>query len=142
MWGKPVELVIEGEPRRKARPRVTLRGAYTPAATRRYERKVAQAAMASGERCPAGLLSVSIVLYLPRPQSRPRQTSARLWTYAEPFHVGRADADNLAKSVLDGLGPWLGDDRRVVELHVEKRCSSDPRAVVSVRGLEDSDGNE
>jgi len=62
-------------------------------------------------------LSVSLVFVLPRPKAKvwKRKPMSR-----EP-HVGRGDADNFAKAVLDALsGVLWRDDRQVAHLDVWK----------------------
>lgn len=66
----------------------------------------------------AGPVSVAVVCVLPRPKS----LAKRLGVERLP-HVSRPDADNLAKSALDGLGQsgrWWKDDCQVQRLSVEK----------------------
>lgn len=115
---KVVVIEVPGRPVAKARPRVGWRGAVSTEATRSYETKVAW--MARGARLPEGALSVSIEARWRRPQSRPRTVDRESWATGQ--QVPRAtipDADNIAKSVLDGLqlGP-LDDDSRVSSLLV------------------------
>jgi Holliday junction resolvase RusA-like endonuclease len=64
-----------------------------------------------------GAVSVRIVCVLPRPKLPKKFGSGPL------PHAKRPDADNLAKSVLDGLnatGRWWADDCQVQRLMVEK----------------------
>lgn len=95
---------IPGRPVPKGRPRLGLRGrqayVYTPPETKEYEKLVGWVAKAHGckpVRCPV---------------------EVEIWVYLR----GKADADNLSKSVLDGLcGVAFEDDDQVVDLHVHKR---------------------
>jgi len=54
-----------------------------------------------------------------------------LWCYTK----GRADVDNLSKSILDGLnGIAFEDDSQVVDLHVHKRkVKTDERVEIEIR---------
>ena len=52
------------------------------------------------------------------------------------MHNNRADLDNLAKCVLDGLqGIVYGNDKQVFELRVKKWVDSKPRVCVTVEEL-------
>lgn len=63
-----------------------------------------------------GPLGVSLVFYLPKPQSKPKW---KLWP-----DTGY-DLDKLTRSVLDSLtGPIMTNDSRVVRLEAEKRYAT------------------
>ena len=94
---------IPGRPIPKGRPRLGYRGqkayVYTPPETREYERLVGWVAKSAGCRPVEGPVSVALSVYV----------------------KGRLDADNIAKSILDGLnGVAYEDDDQVVELLVRK----------------------
>jgi crossover junction endodeoxyribonuclease RusA len=110
---------VDGRPVPKGRPRVTQHGTYTPQRTRDYERRVGW-----------GYVQVS---------SRRRPDPDAEFAVTCVFHTAsRADVDNLAKAVLDGLnGVAWKDDSQVVEL-LSRRVSADrstERAVVTVSVL-------
>lgn len=113
------KIIIPGRPVPKARPRLGIRGrtayVYTPPATREYEKLVGWVARASGCRPVDGPVSVSLSVY------------AR----------GRLDADNIAKSILDGLnGIAYEDDDQVIELLVRKHRvnkKTDERVEIEIR---------
>ena len=97
------KITIPGRPVPKGRPRLGVRGrkafVYTPPATVEYEKLVGWIAKSVGCRPVEGPVSVSLNVY------------AR----------GKLDADNIAKSILDGLnGIAYEDDDQVVELMVRK----------------------
>ena len=97
------KITIPGRPVPKGRPRIGVRGrtayVYTPPATVEYEKLVGWIAKSLGCRPLEGPVSVSLNVY------------AR----------GKLDADNIAKSILDGLnGIAYEDDDQVVELLVRK----------------------
>lgn len=58
----------------------------------------------------------------------------------ERWHVGRRDADNVAKAIGDaGNGVLWLDDRQIVELHVAKRTAAQgdvPETVVEVEEVD------
>jgi len=98
-----VKIIVPGRPVPKGRPRLGYRGrkayVYTPPETREYERLVGWVAKSAGCRPVDGPVSVSLSVYV----------------------KGRLDADNIAKSILDGLnGVAYEDDDQVVELHIWK----------------------
>jgi Holliday junction resolvase RusA-like endonuclease len=108
------ELTVPGEPRAKARPRVTRRVVYTPKTTTDYENAVRAVWDAS-----------------PRPDS---PACVRLDV---AFYLGthrRVDTDNLAKAVKDALnGRAYDDDWRVHELRAVKFYTSRERARTEIR---------
>ena len=100
---KPFKIIVCGRPTPKGRPRLGVKGGkafvYTPAATKEYEEMVGWAAKSAGCRPVEGPVSVAISVYV----------------------KGRLDADNIAKSILDGLnGIAYEDDDQVIELLVRK----------------------
>lgn len=126
---------IEGEPVPKGRPRLTRTGrAFTPARTVNYEAHVryeATDAVAAWERAHGQRWPTSGESY-------------EVWIDAWMGSHKRADVDNLAKSILDGLsglkrksvyGPVCDDDSDVVALHVRRHPhtkGATGRAVVRV----------
>lgn len=74
-----------------------------------------------------GAVTVSIVCVMPRPASLcavSKRTGLPLAHPGSQPHVSRPDCDNLAKSVLDGLRGWWGDDSQVWDLRVVKRVAA------------------
>lgn len=132
---------MSGEPRGKGRPRATVRGGfarvYTDPLTRKYEasiRAVATAAMA-GHAPFQGPLSVSVRLRLEPPASMSKRLRAAVLAGEAPY-MGRIDADNGAKAVLDALnGVCFGDDKQIMRLFVTKAASATPGVDVRVEPL-------
>jgi len=110
-----VDLEIPGAPVPKGRPRKGRNGRfYTPKRTQAAEAAVAWHAHTAGVRFD-GPVRVEL-----------------------DFYGGRGDADNLAKTVLDGLqkGGLLRDDRQVMELAIHKHPRDEnPRTIVEVSDL-------
>ncbi len=112
-------ITIPGRPVPKSRPRLGVRGrkafVYTPPATKEYERLVGWVARCAG--C--------------KPTKRP----VKVWLYI--YHRGKMDADNVCKSILDGLnGVAFEDDDQVVELHIWKskvKNKSEERVEIEIR---------
>ena len=99
-----VKIIVPGRPVPKGRPRLGVRGRevyiYTPPETKEYEEFVGWVAKFAGCKPISGPVEVEI------------------WCYLK----GKADVDNLCKSILDGLNRIAyKDDDQVVDLYVHKR---------------------
>ena len=121
-----IAFTVLGQPVPKGRPRASVRGGRvhmrTPARTVAYEDAVAWAArhaafgkaldMVEGTGT-ARPLAVSIVAVLARVKRIDKIARGRVWA-----HGSTADADNIAKAVLDGMqrGGALANDRHVVDV--------------------------
>lgn len=119
--------VVPLPPHGKGRPRFVGGRAVTPQATRDYEAAVALAARAAGLPRFDGPVEVHVRAFYARPK-RPVHRD---------YPLGRPDADNVAKCVLDGLRDHFADEH-VVELHVQKRYAAHglaPCVDVFVRSL-------
>ena len=120
-----VILNIPGKPIGKGRPKFSRRGAYvqtyTPEKTVAYENLVQLAWIQAGHEKLNGCLKVRIdaCFKIPSSVSKKKHEEMR-WQY----YPHKADADNIAKSILDALnGIAFDDDAQVVELSVTKRYS-------------------
>jgi Holliday junction resolvase RusA-like endonuclease len=119
------EMWIPFAPVAKGRPRFSKGHAYTPRKTKEYEKLIQDFVAAHHiiDKPIMGPLSVQIVLFF----------KADEFTY----HSHKPDADNLAKSILDALGPktytYIGiktmskgilyqDDAQIAHLEVTKCC--------------------
>jgi len=113
----PIQFVftVMGEPRAKARPRVTRSGyAYTPKTTLEAEKAVRDAFVASGGDMIPGAIGVDIMFL--------NGTRAR------------KDIDNQAKLVLDALnGVAYADDFQIAVLHLKRDFVSKDEAQTRVR---------
>lgn len=106
-----IRLVIPGEPRGKARPRVTQHGTYTPKATRereQYIRDIWQEAGAPRLEYSAQGVELEVEAYFPVRKSWSKGT--RQYLAGKP-HTKKPDLDNVTKLVLDALngGPYPDD---------------------------------
>ena len=130
--------VIDGEPVAKGRPRVTRRGhTYTPKKTADYEKHIKrqlieQDAEPYGKGVP---LKVEVIFY---------KGYLKSWTKKQVFQAEdgsllptkRPDADNYAKSVLDGAdGILWHDDSQIVDLLLYKRYDKKPRVEIKVNEI-------
>ncbi len=131
--------IIDGPPVPKGRPRVTRRGTYTPAKSANYETAVGWIAKAEMRGTPplTGPLKVKIEAELPIPKSWSK-TKKEAAERQEIQPTSKPDADNLAKSVLDGLeGIAFEDDAQIVRLEVIKRYAITPKATVHLMPYQD-----
>lgn len=124
-----ISLWIGGEPVAKGRPRISSFGgkarAYTPAATRKAEERIAS--LWQGECIEQGVpIMVTVSAYHERPKSH-RLVSGPLSKagVASVFPTKRPDLDNIVKLVLDGLnGVAYHDDAQIVNLIAERRWAA------------------
>lgn len=137
---KGPEVVVElpGPPKGKGRPRSRIAtgkagqqfvAVYTDKETRSYEAMLRYAAQQSMSGRPPFdcALSVRVTAFMPVPDSwSEKQRRLALAGYRRP--LGRPDADNLNKSILDACNKivWV-DDARIVKLLIEKHYDERPR---------------
>lgn len=109
------EFVVPGEPRSKARPRVTRLGhTYTPKTTQDAETAVREAYTASGGDIMTGTLGIDVLFC----------NGTRI----------RKDIDNQLKLVLDALnGVAYADDHQVMQARVRRRFVDKADACTRVR---------
>ena len=136
-----VSFTVPGEPVAKGRPRMTRTGhVYTPSKTRSYERHIQDLWRARNvPTLPTGQpVRVLIDAYFTVPKSVSKKR--RLTMEGAP-HTKKPDADNVAKSVLDGLNKVaFEDDSRIYYLRVRKMYTlEEPRVEVTLE-WEDSNG--
>lgn len=137
----PVLFSMAGDPRGKGRPRTSVRGGFarvfTDAKTRAYENSIAEIARkAMAGRTPFdGPLSVSLRFRLAVPASYSKKMRAAMLA-GETAYLGRADVDNMAKAVLDGMnGIAFADDVQIVRLFCTKTAAEKPGVDVRVEAL-------
>lgn len=124
---------VRGEPKGQPRPRAFARKMGAIHVARFYDSDVAdawkravylgviEAANKAGWQVTTGPVSVTLRFAMPRPKSH--FGAKGLKPSAPQAHVGKPDADNLAKLILDQATRteriWR-DDSQVVEMHVVK----------------------
>ena len=106
----------------KGRPRVTRYGTYTPPKTKEYEKRI-QTAWRTIDEAPFPQntpISVTVVAYFSIPKSVSNKKRREM--HLTPHVKHRADADNIAKAVMDALnGLAYADDCAVYSVAVSKR---------------------
>jgi Holliday junction resolvase RusA-like endonuclease len=130
---------VYGEPVPKGRPRFSTRGkfvqTYTPQKTRTYEAEVAmmaKAAMGASKPLKGGL-DVYIHLSFPIPASYSKKRAQDCLNEAIK-HTKKPDADNCAKSIIDGMaGIVFDNDSQIVSLHIHKTYGEIAKAEILVR---------
>lgn len=143
-----IELTIPGKPVAQGRPRFYRRGTFVvatdPKASKVYKADIQYLAQKHKEDNNIsglldGPLGLDVMAYFPCPKSRWRKTKPR----TEEHHAKRPDADNVAKSIKDGLtGVFYHDDSQISELIIRKRIAAQgeaPRIEVSLYTLDDID---
>lgn len=137
------EVWIGGEPVAKGRPRISSFGgkarAYTPAATRKAEERVAK--LWTGPLIEAGVpIEVFVSAYHQRPKQHYLKSGALSTSGKQSFFpTKRPDLDNIVKLVLDGLnGVAYHDDAQIVNLGAARywaAYNAEPGVRVIVRRL-------
>ena len=129
-----ITFTVPGDPVPQPRARVSTAGgfarAYVPAKhpVHAYRHAIQVAAIDAGLRNEAGPVAVVIDCIFARPKSHMRKRGVR----PDAPQLPRPDVDNLAKSVLDSIGPILGDDAQVSRLVVEKSYGTEARTTVRI----------
>lgn len=126
--------VIPGQPKGKARPRVTKRGTFTPKSTVEYECYVRTCYQ---QQCPdvyfgENAIKVSAVAYVtPLKQLKKADKQACLDNKTHPS--SKPDADNILKGIMDALNEFaFADDRYIYAVNIVKRFSAEPRVEVTI----------
>lgn len=83
-----------------------------------YKLALQHAVREAGIKVGDGPLAFGLVFYLPMPASWSKKKRAAL---LHSPHCQKPDLDNLAKAVLDGLLPVIGDDSRVWQFDVLRK---------------------
>ena len=137
-----IQFVVPGQPVAKGRHKTARRGKflthYTPAKTVNYEGLVAHAACIAmaGKPLITGACYLELNIRLQIPESWPKKKKEM----AAAGLIGatkKPDADNLEKSLCDGMnGVVWKDDSQVVDVVKRKRYAETPCVVVIVRELD------
>jgi Holliday junction resolvase RusA-like endonuclease len=130
---KPISLFIAGLPKGQPRPKACIRGrhagVYDPGTAEEWKGIIRQEVKSKWDGVPfTGPVHLNLAFSMPRPQSHTGRNGLK--TSAPRYHIGKPDADNLAKAVMDALsnlGVW-SDDSTVALLVIDKRyCHPDSK---------------
>ena len=133
-----MQFTIPGKPVGKGRPRVTRNGTYTPQKTKDYQKLVVTIAENESDNyfIDTEPLVATILCYYPIPKNMPKY-KRRMIEEGKLYPIVKPDLDNVAKAILDALnGVIYKDDNQVVELHIKKLYSDNPRVIVKIEGIE------
>lgn len=126
------KFTVLGEPKGKARVRVTRYGAYTPKATKDYEKMVRCAYKGKKYDTP---LKVTVKAYFAIPKSTTKKAKAKMES-GELKPTKKPDIDNILKIVLDALnGKAYADDKQVIQSEISKEYSNNPRIEVEIKEI-------
>lgn len=135
------KFTIPGEPKGKARPRVTGTGhAFTPKETAMYENlvKLEYQRQCHGVRFPdEAEIDMRITAYYEIPKSVSKKKRASMLAHRIRPRK-KPDLDNVFKIVADSLnGIAYHDDSQIVDGMVRKFYSEEPRVVVTIQNSAD-----
>lgn len=129
------ELTVFGQPVGKGRPRFTHSGhAYTPEKTKEYENLVRGTFISSYPKAIPleDAVRAEVVAYYAIPTSYSKKKQQEC-LYGHIQVQSKPDVDNVSKIILDSLNGYAYiDDKQVVELHVIKMWSHEPRVEVNI----------
>jgi Holliday junction resolvase RusA-like endonuclease len=129
----PLFLFIPGLPKGQPRPKACIRGrhagVYDPGTAEEWKGIIRQEVKAKWDGVPfSGPVNLNLVFNMPRPKGHFGKNGLKV--NAPRYHIGKPDADNLAKAVMDALsnlGVWA-DDSTVSLLVVDKQyCHPDSK---------------
>lgn len=117
-----IHFIVNLQPVPKGRPRFNGKFAYTPDATRKFERDMARAAAEHRPVKPLeGPLAITLMFFIQKPKSVKRE-----------FPCVRPDIDNFQKSAIDALKGFWKDDGQICEVRAVKRYSDQPMIFVKI----------
>lgn len=121
---------VPGRPQGKGRPRFGGGHAYTPATTRAYERKIAEAAQAAVAKAGASwdvMAQVAVFVMAAFPVPKSYTKAKREAALRDEIRPGaKPDLDNVVKAALDACnGIAFVDDSQVVSITAGKRFASE-----------------
>lgn len=132
-----IKFTVPGRPIGKQRPRVTKYSTYTPQKTVDYENLVKWSCKNKYKDKPlTGPIRIEITFYMYIPK---KTSKVRIKKKCEGsiLPTKKPDWDNMAKSITDALnGIAYEDDNQIVEAHIYKKFSMDPRAEVKITKLD------
>lgn len=133
-----ITIVIPGEPKAKARPRMTRNGVFTPKETVNYENLIKTIYYSEYYNTK---LDGPILCYIEAYFTIPKSASKKL---REGMIKGtirptkKPDTDNLAKICQDALnGIAYDDDKQIVMTSISKYYAENPRMEISLSELEE-----
>lgn len=122
--------------------RMTHRGKFVNKAAQRYlvykshiNKTASEYKDRSGFSTLEGPLKVCLDFYFTPPKTYTKKKLSMIQS-GELMYVKKPDADNLAKSILDGMNKVIyNDDNQIVELQVRKHYSDEDHVEVKIEEL-------
>lgn len=136
----PVKFEVLGVPVGKGRPRFSTQGGFvraiTPEKTANYEALVKLSYQQKYAGCMFDKdipLRAIIRAFFPIPKSASKKKREEMLC-GRVMHTHKPDCDNIAKTILDALnGIAYYDDSQIVQIHVEKYYSDQPRVEITIK---------
>ncbi len=134
MAAMSITFSVDGEPVPQPRVKITTRGKFAHAYVEArhpihaYRKAIQLAAVDAGLRACTGTVEVVIDAVFVRPRSHLNKKGLKPTAPPAPL----PDVDNVAKAVLDAIGPIIGNDKQVKRLVIEKRYGTEARTTVRV----------
>jgi Holliday junction resolvase RusA-like endonuclease len=125
---------VPGQPVPQPRAKISTRGGFGHAYVEAkhpihaYRKALQLAAVDAGLRPTTATVEVVIDAVFVRPKSHLTKSGIKPSAPAVPL----PDVDNVAKAVLDAIGPVLGNDKQVRRLVIEKSYGTEARTTVRV----------
>ena len=135
---KLIKFTVPGEPVGKGRPRVTMRGTYTPEKTARYENLVSleyQSQCGRFQFPDDAMLDMRIIAYcgIPKSASKKRKILMRSGAIRP---TKKPDADNILKLVADSLNcVAYRDDSQIVDCQIRKFYADEARMEIIIKQI-------
>ena len=137
-----IEIVLDGMPVPKERHRFGGGRVYGTPRTRRYEKRLREAALAAmAGRAPfSGPVEADLLMVLAVPKGWPKaRREAALAGRVLPLR--RPDGDNVSKALLDGLNQVVfEDDAQVADLRIRKRYGPERGVWLRLRAIPGAEG--
>lgn len=130
----PITFSVPGNPVPQPRPKVTVRNGKPHGYVKKkhaihaYRQAIQLLAIDAGLRKTNKSIDVVIDAVFKRPKSHFNKSGVKPSAREVPV----PDVDNLAKAVLDAIGPIVGNDKQVRRLVVEKSYGTEPRTTVRI----------
>lgn len=133
MFSNELRFTIDGDVQPQERPRFSRQGKYVntydPPKSAKYKKYVSE--VASNYKLDELIdspIKLTIDIYIQIPKSYTKKVKQQIEN-KELLHIKKPDIENLAKGIMDGItGIIWRDDSLVVELHLAKHYSDNPRA--------------
>lgn len=124
-----------GQPAAKGRPRLGKWGTYTPDKTVNYENLVKYSYIDEhkDKELIQGYVNIEMKFYMQIPKSTSKKKRDLMLRHGI-LPDKKPDYDNMAKSITDALnGIAYRDDSQIVEAHIYKYYSEEPRTEVIIK---------